>query len=391
MGRFSALLSQMPERVLGFAALIAVWSLFFGSGIDGDFWRSARYVNANDETLTMVTGGLLAIAAFIFLIPGLSSLLSRPTISAPARFAKRLLHLALAVFTFGASVSILKMEPLLPDAVFKFVVVAAAVALLVFVFSRVLATDEAYQDAMDELTVVADDPVAEPAYRILDTQADNEAVASIEERRRRLMQSAEFNNLPRHVREAFVRMSPIRVFLCLVVVLPLVVVVGAGFFGAFATQFLPTQEVQEMARRQTGPVILYSVIAGAFLAAFGPRYTTRRKRPRSRVAVGVLYCALFALLARLSVYSAISMGAPGLHVLYVGGPAATAAVIVVARDNEKAIFCGRWADIRVSPKAPRHRLCGLDATLADAIISGEQIFLTGVATKYGLRYHEVRH
>ena len=293
------------------------------------------------------------------------------------------------VASFGASVAIAHGLPGLDSNIAPLGFAALAAAIIHVVRHLIVEVDTFEQaEAMHADVPATRDTV--PSYRIIETTGESLAAASIEERRRRLIYESNMNHLPRNVREGLMPISRLRAMLCVLVLAPVFGVVALAAYGLTAAHFLPTRELSELANTQIGPFLLYCVVAGGYFAAFGPRFLTRRKYPRSRIVMGVLFAVVLAVLGRFSFYIALTSGAPDLEALRSGGPPARAAVLVVRRGDERSAFCGRWLDIRVGPGAPMHRLCRLDDELVDSIASGDHLLISGIATRFGLRYYDIR-
>lgn len=395
MSRAGALLFQICERLLGLSALLGAVGIWRRGNEVTSFWRTQFGATPfggalDDRTLAMAMGGALALFAAIFLVPPLSRWVHRRRTGVVGFVAFAFIFVGVGIASWVAAICFDRGFPEFRQyafAWFTIVIAASVVHLIRQLTVNSAAAREARLEEIDRQTAGKENTT----YRIIETQMDDEAAQSIEERRRRLIFEANINRLPKKVREGLLPISRLRAVLCAVILTPVVTVAGLGAYGMTMAHFLPTRELTELALAQMGPFLLYCAVAGAYFAAFGPRFTTRLKRPRNRIVMGALFAVLLAVLGRFSFYAAITTGAPDLEALRNGGPAARAAVLVVRRSDEGAAFCGRWVDIRVAPGAPMHRLCRLDGALVDKVASGDRLLVSGVATRFGIRYHDIRH
>lgn len=235
------------------------------------------------------------------------------------------------------------------------------------------------------------DSAHQPAYRILETVDDTGAADRLEERRRRLVAEADHSVLPGGVRRRVRGPRPGRVRLAVMVVTPLVVVGAFALYARFFATFLPSAEVTDFANAHAVTFAIYGVAAGILCAGYCDLDITRVWVLRNRIVNFLILPLAFGVAAHSAFLGAVAVGLPDIHALRVGGPPATARVVVSARhDGEARFACDYSVLIKVGPDAPPHVLCDVGEDAWRALSPGEPLFLTGIATKYGLRYHDIR-
>lgn len=387
VSRVMALAGSIIARLIGLNALVAavLFALAAGgqfdlAGVPGDYFGDPLVAATG---ISVICAGL----ALVFLFPHFASGIFRERAGLQA-FLWAPLQVAAAIFALGAFA--VAAERMVGGAEWLWLTYTLTLFggfFVLFIFPGAAAHRAVHErdQARDDLGGHQDETLA---YRILDTEENDSAAKAIEERRQRLIHEANRAAAPREWRLRNDGMNAGHRLLLRVASIPVIAVIVLGGLSRFMSNFLPTAELSALADKIVLGGAAYMVALSIVGLALGSRIHSPLPFGRNKT-VAFLVKPIFApLLSFLLTYPAVSTTAPWLHAAVTGGPLATARVIAVER-NMGNFWCPRSVMVRVSPAARAHSLCFVDEDIWTAIRPGEPLFLTGVATKYGLRYHEI--
>lgn len=388
--QLASILGRIVARLIGLNALMA--ALLFGFIAEGTIsWSGLRGVIRFEwSTFATFISSICAFLTLVFLIPDFANWFLRKRGLLPTLLFAPFQIIAagfvvwsfavLATTKFGGAEQIWG----------TYILSVTAIFAILFVFPGSAAHVPDIPEPEDDF-YVRSEPEQALAYRVVETDLEDTPAQRLEERRRRLMQRADHASLPPHIRRRLNGPRPARLWLAFGLTLPLLIIGALALYAQLFAAFLPAAEVTAFAHKHAVTFGLYGAAAGLTIAAFGDleisRYWPLRRRALNLLVLPVGLAAL----AQVWFYPAVAVGLPDAMARQSGGPVATARINVVARaDAQARLKCDFSIFVRVAENAQDHKLCHLEETTWRTLSPGMDLYLSGIATSYGLRYHQIR-